>query len=189
MMNYIFAALLTVAAIWGVASGNAEDVSDAVLQSGISAVELMKTVAGGMVLWSGVMAIADRSGLTDVVARVIRPVLRLIMPGLQRGSEAEKYVCMNISANVLGLGNAATPPGIRAVKAMAEHNGGIDGRPCSEMVTFVLLNTASVQLIPATVMTLRSAAGSSDPGGIIPCVWITSVCALAAGLLTRKALS
>jgi Uncharacterized membrane protein, required for spore maturation in B.subtilis. len=188
MMNYIFAAMLMIAAIWGIFSGNGEAVSSAMLQSGISTAELMLTVTGGMVLWSGIMAIAEKSGLTDILAKFIRPLLRLIMPGLEKGSDAEKYVCMNISANILGLGNAATPPGLKAMRAMAEQHRHLNGRPDSEMVTFAVLNTASVQLIPATVMTLRSAAGSSDPGGIMPCIWITSLCALTAGLLVCKAL-
>ena len=188
MMNDIFAALLLLAAVWGVASGNGAEVSSAMLKSGIGTAELMLTVAGGMVMWSGIMAIAEQSGLTDLLTRVIRPLLRVIMPGLEKGSDAEKYVCMNISANILGLGNAATPPGLRAMKAMAEQNRSLNGKPSREMVTFAVLNTASVQLIPSTVMTLRSAAGSDDPGGILPCVWITSACALAAGLLMCQAL-
>ena len=188
MMNYFFAVIIITASIWGVASGNGDEVSSAMLQSGINSVELMMTVTGGMALWSGIMAIAEKSGLTDAIAVVIRPLLRLIMPGLEKGSDAEKYVCMNISANILGLGNAATPPGLKAMREMAKHNRRLNGNPSNEMVTFAVLNTASVQLIPATVMTLRSASGSSDPGGILPCVWITSICALTAGLLTCRAL-
>ena len=102
MMNYIFAAMLMIAAIWGIFSGNGEAVSSAMLQSGISTAELMLTVTGGMVLWSGIMAIAEKSGLTDILAKFIRPLLRLIMPGLEKGSDAEKYVCMNISAKYHG---------------------------------------------------------------------------------------
>ena len=188
MMNYIFAAMLLIASAWGIFSGNGGEVSSAILQSGISTAELMMKVAGGMVLWSGIMAIAEKSGLTDMIAKIIRPLLRLIMPELEKGSDAEKYVCMNISANILGLGNAATPPGLKAMRAMAKQNRISDGKPSNEMVTFAVLNTASVQLIPATVMTLRSAADSSDPGGILPCVWISSVCALTAGLLMCRAL-
>lgn len=188
MMNYLFAAMLIVASLWGISSRSGAEVSSAMLQSGISTAELMMTVAGGMVMWSGLMSIAEKSGLTDLLAALIRPLLRVIMPGLERGSDAEKYVCMNISANILGLGNAATPPGLKAMKALSERNRHLCGRPSGEMVTFAVLNTASVQLIPATVMTLRSAAGSSDPGGILPCVWISSVCALAAGMLVCRAL-
>lgn len=187
-MNYIFAAMIIVASVWGIVSGNVAEVCSAILQSGISTAQLMMTVAGGMVLWSGIMSIAEKSGLTDILARMVRPLLRLIMPGLKSGSDAEKYVCMNISANILGLGNAATPPGIKAMKAMAREYPDNGGKPSNEMATFALLNTASVQLIPTTVMTLRGAAGSSDPGGILPCVWITSLCALTAGLLMCGAL-
>lgn len=188
MMNYIFAGMILIASVWGIASGNEADVSSALLQSGIQTVELMMTVTGAMALWSGMMAIAEKSGLTDIFVRILRPPLHLVMPGLDRGSAAEKYVCMNVAANILGLGNAATPPGIMAMRAMSEQNDHPDGRPSPEMVTFAVLNTASVQLIPTTVMTLRSAAGSADPAGIILPVWLTSVCALAAGLLACKAL-
>ena len=183
MMNTIFAALIIAACLWGMASGSAGETASAVLQSGIATAELMMTVGGGMVLWSGIMSIAEKAGLTDILAGLIRPLLRKIMPGLTKGSEAEKYVCMNVTANLLGLGNAATPPGIRAMQALAKQNPLKDGNPSRDMVTFAVLNTASVQIIPATVMTLRSAAGSADPAGIMPCVWLTSLCALAAGMI------
>lgn len=188
MMNYVFAGMLLAAAIWGIASGNVSEVSEAILKCGVNTAELMMTVAGGMVMWSGIMNIADKSGLTDILAGAVRPLLRIIMPGLEKGSDAEKYVCMNISANIMGLGNAATPPGLKAMRAMAERNCRLNGSPSDDMVTFAVLNTASVQLIPATVMTLRSVSGSADPGGIMPCVWISSSAALAVGLTVCKAL-
>ena len=187
-MNYMFAFLLIAASIFGIASGNEGDVSAAILCSGNDTAELMLTVSGGMVLWSGIMSIAEKSGLTDILAGAVRPLLRVIMPGLEKGSPAERYVCMNITANMLGLGNAATPPGIRAMKALADSSADPTGKPSDEMVTFAVINTASVQLIPATVMTLRSAAGSADPAEIMPCVWISSLCALCAGLIMCKAL-
>ena len=188
MMNDIFAAILLAASIFGIMSGSEGDVSAAMLRSGRDTAELMMTVTGGMALWSGIMSVAEKSGLTDILAGTVRPLLRIIMPGLQKGSQAEKYVCMNIAANMLGLGNAATPPGIRAMQELARQREGSTGKPSNEMVTFAVINTASVQLIPATVMTLRSAAGSSDPACIMPCVWITSVCALTAGLLVCRAM-
>ena len=188
MMNYLFAAMLLAASFYGIASGSEGNVSAAILRSGTDTAQLMLTVAGGMVLWSGIMSIAEKSGLTELLAGVLRPVLRLIMPGLKKGSAAERFVCMNITANILGLGNAATPPGIRAMKELSRQREGSPDKPSNEMMTFAVINTASVQFIPATVMTLRSAAGSSDPAGIIFCVWITSVCALSAGLMVCKAL-
>ncbi len=188
MMNYIFAGMILTAAVWSFAAGSTADVSSAILQSGISTVELMMTVTGAMALWSGIMSVAEKSGITDTFTRWFRPLLRLLMPGLEKGSAAEKYVCMNVAANFLGLGNAATPPGIMAMRAMAQQNRHPKGGPSPEMVTFAVLNTASVQLIPSTVMTLRSSAGSQDPAGIMTCVWITSFCALAAGMLMCRAL-
>ncbi|MBQ9902369.1 MAG: hypothetical protein IJM51_08310 [Clostridia bacterium] len=188
MMNYIFTAMILTAALFGIFSGHEGDVSAAILSSGKDTAELLLTVAGGMVLWSGVMSVAEKSGLTDILTAAVRPFLRFIMPGLKKDSAAERYVCLNITANILGLGNAATPPGIRAMKELAGSGKGSAEKPTDEMVTFAVINTASVQLIPATVMTMRSAAGSSDPAGIMPCVWAASVCALTAGLLICKAM-
>lgn len=188
MMNDIFVAILLAASVFGIVSGSEGDVSAAILRSGKDTAELMLTVTGGMVLWSGILSVAEQSGLTDILAGAVRPLLRIIMPGLRKGSRAERYVCMNIAANILGLGNAATPPGIRAMKELSLQREGSLDQPSNEMVTFAVINTASVQLIPATVMTLRSAAGSSDPACIMPCVWVASVCALTAGLLVCKAL-
>ena len=188
MMNHLFVVMLLAASIAGIVSGNEGGVSEAILRSGMETAALMMTVTGGMVLWSGIMSVAEKSGLTDWLAGMIRPMLRIMMPGLQKGSQAEKYVCMNITANILGLGNAATPPGIRAMKELSGSRQGSLEKPNSDMVTFAVINTASVQLIPTTVMTLRSAAGSSAPACIVPCVWMTSVCALTAGLLVCRAL-
>jgi Uncharacterized membrane protein, required for spore maturation in B.subtilis. len=183
MMNKIFAVLVISAAVWAMASGSQADVAGAILQSGKNTVELMLTVTGTMALWSGILAIAEKSGLTDAAARALRPLLRLIMPGLKKGGDAEKFVCVNVVANILGLGNAATPPGIRAMKAMRSESQLPDGSPSREMVTFAVINTASIQLIPTTVMSLRGAAGSEDPAGILLSVWMTSLSALMAGLL------
>lgn len=183
MMNDIFAFLIISAAVWAMLSGSQAEVAGAILQSGKSTVELMLTVTGTMALWSGILSIAEKSGLTDAAARALRPLLRLVMPGLKKGGDAEKFVCVNVVANMLGLGNAATPPGIRAMKAMRDESLPADGAPSREMVTFAVINTASVQLIPTTVMSLRGAAGSEDPAGILLSVWITSLTALTAGLL------
>ena len=183
MMNYIFAGLVIIAAIWGVCSGNSSEVATAVLESGSGTVNLMLTVVGAMSLWNGIMAIAEKSKLTEYATGLLRPVIRLIMPNLKKGGDAEKYVCMNVVSNLLGLGNAATPLGLKAMSAMSREHGDLRGRASPEMMTFVVINTASLQLLPTMLLTIRSEAGSSDPMGIIPCVWMTSVVALTAGLL------
>lgn len=182
MMNYVFAALIVAAAVWGIFSGNTSEVASAILESGGSTVELMLTITGAMTLWSGIMAIAEKSGITSYATRILRPLIRLIMPGLKKGGDAEKYVCMNVVSNILGLGNAATPLGLKAMKAMSDSPNAIQGRATSDMITFAVLNTASIELVPTTILVLRAEHGSADPMSIMPCVWITSALSLAAGL-------
>lgn len=183
MMNYVFAGLIIIAAIWGICSGNSADVATAILESGGNTVQLMLTLTGAMALWSGIMAIAEKSELTKYATKILRPLLHIIMPKLEKGSDAEKYVCMNVVSNILGLGNAATPLGLKAMKAMNKSPNAIPGRATSDMITFAVLNTASIELIPTTIMVLRAEEGSADPMGILPCVWITSVISLASGLI------
>lgn len=182
MMNYVFAALIVVAAVWGIFSGNTAEVASAILESGGNTVELMLTITGAMALWSGIMAIAEKSELTSYATRILRPLLRIIMPGLEKGGDAEKYVCMNVVSNILGLGNAATPLGLKAMKAMSSSPNSLSGRATSDMITFAVLNTASIELVPTTILVLRAEHGSADPMGIMPCVWITSAVSLAIGL-------
>lgn len=183
MMNYVFAALIILAALWGVFSGNTEEVASAILESGGSTVQLMLTITGAMALWSGIMAIAEKSELTSYATRILRPLLRFLMPSLSKNSDAEKYVCMNVVSNILGLGNAATPLGLKAMKAMSSAPNAINGRATSDMITFAVLNTASIELVPTTILVMRAEAGSIDPMGIMPCVWITSVISLTIGLI------
>lgn len=182
MMNYVFAGLIIIAAIWGIFSGNSAGVASAILESGGSTVQLMLTITGAMALWSGIMAIAEKAELTKYATKFLRPLMRVIMPNLERNSDAEKYVCMNVVSNILGLGNAATPLGLKAMKAMSKSSNTLNGRATSDMITFAVLNTASIELIPTTIMVLRSEAGSVDPMGILQCVWITSAMSLTAGL-------
>lgn len=183
MMNYVFAGLVIIAAVWGIGTGHSADVATAILESGSGTVKLMLTVAGAMSVWNGIMAIAEKSRLTEHATRLLRPAIRLIMPHLQKGGEAEKYVCMNIVSNLLGLGNAATPLGLKAMNAMSREHRAPGGRASTDMMTFVVLNTASIQLLPTTLLVIRTEAGSANPMEIMPCVWLTSVAALTAGLL------
>lgn len=183
MMNYVFAALIILAALWGIFSGNTEEVASAILESGGNTVQLMLTITGAMALWSGIMAIAEKSEMTSYATRILRPLLRFLMPELAKNSDAEKYVCMNVVSNILGLGNAATPLGLKAMKAMSSAPDAINGRATSDMITFAVLNTASIELVPTTILVMRAETGSLDPMGIMPCVWITSAISLTIGLI------
>lgn len=183
MMNYVFAGLIILAAVWSIYQGNPAATAQAILRSGGDTVQLLLTVAGAMSVWSGIMAVAEKAGLTEYATRLLRPAIRRLFPGLHKGGEAERYVCMNIVANLLGLGNAATPLGLRAMNAMRDEGLLIGGRAGAEMMTFVVLNTASLQLLPTTLLVLRTEAGAAEPMDILPCIWLSSLAALTAGLL------
>ena len=178
-MSYILAAFFVLALVCGGISGRMAEVSAAAMEGAGAAVELVLTMAGAMCLWCGVMELLRRSGLASSLARRLRPVLGRLLPGAARDREAMEAVSANVSANLLGLGNAATPAGIRAAKRLAE---GCGGTASDDLCRLVVLNTASIQLVPATVASLRAAAGCETPFDILPAVWLTSLLALAAGL-------
>lgn len=134
-----------------------------------------------MCLWSGLMNIAIESGFTQVMSRLFAPLLRPLFPKLDKKSDAFNSITMNISANLLGLGNTATPFGLRAMEQLHTLNNK-STIASNEMVVFVVMNTASLQLLPTTLASLRQAYGSSNPFEVIVPIWISSVCALAVGL-------
>lgn len=187
MIKWIFAAMLIISAILGAVQDNISEVSSAALNSCVEAVELCIYLTGGMCMWGGVMRVAEKSGVTDVLARLFRPLLKHIFKGLDTSGKAFHAICMNITANLLGLGNAATPLGLEAMKRLEEEEGEneITSR---NMVLFVVLNTASITLIPTTAASLRLKHGSEAPMEILPCVLITSACALLVGLVTAAIL-
>ena len=142
-------------------------------------------MAGVLCLWSGVMSIMKASGLMDGLSRLFRPLLGRLLPRACRDPETLAALSGNVSANLLGLGNAATPLGIRAARRMAE---GCGGTASNELCTLVVLNTASVQLLPTTVAGVRAALGSESAFDILPAVWMASALSVAAGLLAAKLL-
>lgn len=182
MLNYVWSGLVIISIICSVFLGKTEDLSKALVDSGASSIELIITMAGIICLWTGIMKIAVESGLTSVFAKVFSPLLRPLFPNLDKGSDAFKSISMNISANLLGLGNAATPFGLKAMEQLHTLNNKAE-TASNEMVIFVVMNTASLQLLPTTLASLRQSYGSSAPFEIIVPVWISSACALAAALI------
>ena len=187
MMNIIFAAMIILSVICGILNGRSAEVSDAAINSCVEAVELFIFLIGGMCMWGGLMKIAERSHLTDKLAAAFRPFARLIFKDLDLNGKAFHAICLNVTANMLGLGNAATPLGIEAMKAL-ETEEKANGTATRNMIVFSVLNTASITLIPTTAASLRSKHGSAAPMEIFPCVIITSAAALAAGLISAIAL-
>ena len=184
-MPYFLTGLFSLSLLFGCATGQLSAVSAAALTGAQSAVELCLSMAGAICLWSGVMTLMDRCGLSEKLAALLRPLLRRILPNASRDSETLAALSANVSANLLGLGNAATPLGIRAATRMAQGCGGVAS---DELCRLVVLNTASIQLLPTTVAAVRSAHGCATPFDILPAVWLSSVLSVSAGLLAARGL-
>lgn len=185
-MAWLWTGMVAVSLLFGALTGNLGALSTAALEGAQSAVELCFAMCGVMCLWTGVMEVMDRAALTDRLAALFRPLLRRLFPHASRDSETLAAISANLSANMLGLGNAATPLGIRAAQRMSR---GCGGTASDELCLFVVLNTASVQLIPSTLAGVRSSLGAADPFDILPAVWLASLLALIAGVLAARLLA
>ena len=185
-MAWIWTGMVVLSLAFGLIFGRLDAVSAAALEGARSAVELSLSMAGVLCLWSGVLEIMNASGLSAGLAKGFRPLLRRLLPEACRDTETLAAVSANVSANLLGLGNAATPLGIRAARRMAR---GCGGTASNELCLLVVLNTASIQLLPATIASVRAAAGAAAPFDIPPAVWLASALSVTAGLLAAWALS
>jgi len=182
-MSVIWTVMIAASILCGLALGRGEAVAAAALEGAAAGVELCVAMAGALCLWLGVMEVMRRSGLAEGLSRLLRPVLRLLFPDFSQDREVMDAVSANMSANLLGLGNAATPLGLKAAQAMAARTPGIasDG-----LCMLVVCNTASIQLIPTTVASLRAAAGCATPFDILPAVWLASAISIAVGVGAAK---
>ncbi len=187
MMNVLFAGMIALSLLFGLLNGQLSAVSEAALNESVGAVELVIKLCGGMCLWSGLMKVAQRSGLTDRIAKWMSPILRPLFRDVPSGSRAFELISMNMTASLLGLGNAVTPLGIAAMRELEGYNPKAS-RASDSMVMFVVLNTASLQIIPTTTAMLRLAAGSGAPMEILPAVWVASLCSVLSGVLMVTAL-
>ena len=188
MLNGLWFGMIVVSFICALATGQIQALSLAAANGADKAIRLLISMAGVMCLWSGMMKIAERSGLTQVIARVLSPVLCRLMPDYAKDSPAMRAVCANVTANILGLGNAATPLGVLAMRELQKENKHPEA-PNHSMILFVILNTASIQLIPTTMAALRQAAGSTEPYAILPHIWLSSAGALLVGLTAARLFS
>lgn len=172
--------MVALSVFYGLLHGTIGAVGSAAMEGAAAAVELCLSMAGIMCLWSGVMSVMKASGLMEGLSRLFRPVLTRLLPQACRDPDALAALSGNVSANLLGLGNAATPLGIQAARRMARHTGGLAS---DELCTLVVLNTASIQLLPTTVAGVRGALGAANPFDILPAVWLASALSVTAGLL------
>lgn len=186
MMNYIFAVSLLFSFIVCIFNSSAAALSEGILSGAVNAVNISIKLLGALSLWNGLSEIMSQSGLSEKVQRLLSPLIKLIFP-TYHGTPAGDAVCANITANLLGLGNAATPLGIEAMKRIKAING--SDTADNETIRFVVINSAALTLIPTTVAALRQQSGSSSPFSIIIPVWISGLLSLSAGLICEKILS
>lgn len=187
MLNYIWLGLILAAVLIGGATGKMDDVTKGAFDSAKLAVELAIGLVGFMALWLGIMRLAERSGLIHVIARALRPVMRWLFPEVPPNHPAMGAMIMNIAANMLGLGNAATPLGLRAMRDLETLNPH-PGTATNAMCTFLAINTSSVQLIPATTVGILVAAGSIQPNAIIGTAFVATICSSIVGITSVKLL-
>lgn len=185
ILGKIFSIISAISLFFAILTGNLPNLAGAILDGASKAVTLVIALVGIMGLWSGVMRVLDDVGVCRALAKLIAPLLRFIFPESYKKGVAMNEIAANISANMLGLGNAATPMGIKAMEAMRDAESGGDVAS-DDMVTFVVMNTCALSLMPTTLIALRRAAGSADPFGILIPVWICSaVCTIVAILFAR----
>lgn len=182
-MSIIWTGMVLVSILCGLATGRGPAVATAALDGAAGAVELCLSLAGVLCLWMGVMEIMRRSGLSQKLTRLLMPVLRRLYPAFARDREVMDTIAANVSANLLGLGNAATPLGLEAARKMSRRTPGVAN---DALCMLVVCNTASIQLIPTTVAAVRAGAGCAAPFDILPATWLASAISVSVGILAAK---
>ena len=185
LISYLWLGLLLAGIVSACFSGQWSMPTDALLAGAGSAVALCVELCGALCLWSGILEVLRRSGLSEKLAALLRPVLKRLMPAACGNAAVCQAVSANVCANILGLGNAATPLGIQAVRLMSDGSGAASDDLC----LFAVLNTASIQLLPTTVAALRSGAGAVSAFDILPAVWITSAVSVCVGVGAARLLA
>lgn len=189
MMSRIWGALLIIGITVSLLTGRGEQALASLTSSAGNTVTLCLTLAGAYILWLGIMGIAEKSGLTESLAKKLRGVLRALFPEIPDGDPAQAMISMNLSANILGMGNAATPFGLEAMKEMQRLNPD-KRRATNAMCMLLIVNASSIQLVPTTIISLRAAAGAASPADITPvtllATLVTSIIAIVFGKLLER---
>ena len=186
MMGYIWVGMLVLSVCAALADGRLGVLTGAAMEGASSAVTLCLSLAGALCLWSAFAKVMEKAGLTEKLGRLMQPLFRRLFPQASRDPVALGCLTGNVSANLLGLGNAATPMGIAAVRRMKALSGGAEAS--DEMCLLIVMNTASIQLLPTTVAAVRASLGAQAPFDILPAVWLTSILSVAAGIAAAKLL-
>ena len=182
MLNYLWGFMIIIGVIVGVFTGNITQVSTSVINSAKEAISLCIVMLGVMAFWTGMMQIAKKAGLVDKLTGLLRPLLRLLFPTIPKGHVAEEYIAANIIANILGLGWAATPMGLKAMVELKKLNQESETASC-DMCTFLIINISSLQLIPVNVIAFRSQYGSVNPAEILGLAIVATTISTIFGIL------
>ena len=183
-LGWFWACAVICGAVFVLVNGRAGAVSAAAVEGAARAVELCISMAGPLALWAGLGRLMERVGLMDILAKVLSPVLARLFPQFRDDPELAGQLSANVTANLLGLGNAATPAGIRAAGRLRDPRD--PARATDALCRLVVMNTASIQLLPTTVAAVRQSAGCATPFDILPCVWVSSILSVTAGLIAAK---
>lgn len=185
MLNIIWPAFIILSFIYALLTGRINEINNGIFESVSDAVELSITFLGTICLWNGIMEIVKRTSLIEKLTKFLNPIIKRLFPELKNNEQAKEEISMNIIANVLGLGNAATPLGLKAMKTMQKENKQKDILS-NAMAMFIVLNTASLQLIPTNVIAIRTSLNSNNPTQIIFPVWIATIVAAIVGIFATK---
>ncbi len=185
MLNIVWPIFIIISFSFAIFSGNLEKLNSAIFQGTNDAISLSINLLGSLCLWSGIMQIANNTTLINKLSNLLRPLLNLLFPDLKEHTTAKKQISMNIIANILGLGNAATPLGLKAMKTMQKENNSKD-KLTNSMMMFIIINTASIQLIPTTVIAIRNSLNSENPTSIVFPTWIATIISAISGILIAK---
>lgn len=181
IMSWIWTLILGISLVCSIVFGRGQALSGAVLEGAQAGITLAISLAGSICLWSGAGLLMDKAGLTEILSKLLSPLLHRVFPSTKKDAVLSQHLSANICANFLGLGNAATPMGIRAAKRLVRPQ--TPTLATDELCRLIVLNTASIQLIPGNVAAVRASLGSSAPFDILPAVWITSLCSAGLGLM------
>lgn len=185
MLNILWPVFIIISIIYAIFSGNLDSLNKSIFESTESAVSLTLTLIGMTCLWSGIMEIASNTNILNYLTKALNPIVRKIFPDIKLSNKSYDNIILNIVANILGLGNAATPLGLKAMNELQNENK--DKETLSNnMMMLIVLNTASLQIIPTTVISIRSSLGSNNPTQIIFPVWLSTICAAIVGIICCK---
>ena len=187
MLNILWPIFIILSVVYAIIFGNIEEVNTGIFNSLSEAVELSLTFLGTICLWSGIIEIAKKTSLINKLNKLLKPFINFLFPDLKNNEIAKQEISMNMIANILGLGNAATPLGIKAMKTMQKENK-VKDTLSNSMMMFIVINTASIQLIPTNVIAIRTSLNSQNPTSIIIPVWIATIIAGVVGITLTKIL-